>query len=186
MAVKWTNKSAGIAPFSDGSLMLMAEENSGVFSSVKITLTQAKVLFGADIAKLLDNGAEMDAGQTITYNSSGGTKAVIADKNGTQKLLFDETDKAIYLSADGTTSGTQGFIYVDFSEAVLAFNQGSGGEFSADAVNALMCFAGTACVEVNATGMAFFSGTPVAQPTGVAVTAGAIHAALVSLNLITA
>lgn len=43
---------------------------------------------------------------------------------------------------------------------------------------------GTNRIMTNATGMGFFNATPVAKPTGVAVTAAAIHAALVSLGLI--
>ncbi len=41
-------------------------------------------------------------------------------------------------------------------------------------------------ITVNATGIGFFATTPAARPTGVAVTAAAIHAALVTLGLITA
>lgn len=46
--------------------------------------------------------------------------------------------------------------------------------------------ANTEQVTVNSTGIGFFATTPAAQPTGVAVTAAAIHAALVTLGLITA
>jgi hypothetical protein len=41
-------------------------------------------------------------------------------------------------------------------------------------------------ITVNATGIGFFATTPAARPTGVAVTAAGIHAALVTLGLITA
>ena len=41
-------------------------------------------------------------------------------------------------------------------------------------------------INVDATGIGFFATTPAARPTGVAVTAAAIHAALVTLGLITA
>lgn len=45
---------------------------------------------------------------------------------------------------------------------------------------------GTSRIEINGTGIGFFAVTPVAQQTGVAVTAAGIHAALVNLGLITA
>lgn len=41
-------------------------------------------------------------------------------------------------------------------------------------------------ITINSTGMGFFGATPAARPTGVAVTAAGIHAALVTLGLITA
>lgn len=44
----------------------------------------------------------------------------------------------------------------------------------------------TKLIESNATGLGFYGATPVARPTGVAVDAAGIHAALVSLGLITA
>lgn len=46
--------------------------------------------------------------------------------------------------------------------------------------------AGVAQIRVNTTGIGFFNTAPVARPTGVAVSAAAIHASLVSLGLITA
>jgi hypothetical protein len=46
--------------------------------------------------------------------------------------------------------------------------------------------ASTTLIEGNATGLGFFATTPAAQPTGVAVSAAGIHAALVTLGLITA
>ena len=45
--------------------------------------------------------------------------------------------------------------------------------------------AGTTRVGMDGTGLGFFATTPAAQPTGVAVTAAGIHAALVTLGLIT-
>lgn len=46
--------------------------------------------------------------------------------------------------------------------------------------------ASTTLIEGNGTGLGFFATTPAAQPTGVAVSAAGIHAALVTLGLITA
>ncbi len=46
--------------------------------------------------------------------------------------------------------------------------------------------ASTVLIEGNGTGLGFFATTPAAQPTGVAVSAAGIHAALVTLGLITA
>ena len=46
--------------------------------------------------------------------------------------------------------------------------------------------ASTTRIEVNGTGIGFFATAPVARPTGVAVSSAGIHAALVTLGLITA
>lgn len=46
--------------------------------------------------------------------------------------------------------------------------------------------AGIAQIRVNTTGIGFFNTTPAARPTGVAVSAAGVHAALVTLGLITA
>jgi hypothetical protein len=43
---------------------------------------------------------------------------------------------------------------------------------------------GTRQVQVDNTGVGFFGAAPTAKPTGVAVTAAGVHAALVSLGLI--
>lgn len=54
--------------------------------------------------------------------------------------------------------------------------------------NAVIVVGGTKAATIGATGgtVGFYGVTPVALQTGVAVTAGGIHAALVNLNLITA
>jgi hypothetical protein len=54
--------------------------------------------------------------------------------------------------------------------------------------NPVIVVSGTKVANVGASGgtLAFYGGTPTALQTGVAVTAAGIHAALVSLNLITA
>lgn len=61
-------------------------------------------------------------------------------------------------------------------------NSGVGGVAGATSLIA----GGVERITVNATGIGFFATTPVARPTGVAVTDVAIHAALVALGLITA
>lgn len=89
----------------------------------------------------------------------------------------------------GSVSGSFGLHNVASSATVptllnnhLTESTGIGG-----VLNAVSMIAGSIeRITANATGIGFFATAPVARPTGVAVTAAGIHAALVTLGLITA
>jgi len=89
----------------------------------------------------------------------------------------------------GSVSGSFGLHNVASSATVpsmlnnhLSESTGIGGVLNAVS----MIAASTERITCNATGIGFFATTPAARPTGVAVTDVAIHAALVTLGLITA
>jgi hypothetical protein len=69
--------------------------------------------------------------------------------------------------------------YTEVVAAASTLDVAAGGSYA-------LTYNGTVRYKIDATGMGFFNATPVAKPTGVAVTAAAIHAALVSLGLIAA
>jgi len=79
---------------------------------------------------------------------------------------------------------TAGINRLFLSAGAAAFQEGTLIDVSAGTLN--LGFSGTSRIGINTTGLGFFATAPVARPTGVAVTAAGIHAALVTLGLITA
>ena len=88
-----------------------------------------------------------------------------------------------------------GNVFADFSgidlqiDATKKFSFDAGGDtfiFESSANNLRFTSGNASHLDLNATGIGFFGTTPAAQQTGVAVTAAGIHAALVTLRLITA
>ena len=89
----------------------------------------------------------------------------------------------------GSVSGSFGLHNVASSATVPSLLNNSNSETAGigGALNAVAMIGGSLSrVTADGTGLGFFATTPVARPTGVAVTAAGIHAALVTLGLITA
>jgi hypothetical protein len=109
-----------------------------------------------------------------------GTSSI--DVNGFIGLYYSGAGKG-YLAAQaagGLGYNTQGAGTHDFF--VLGTNRATISSTGLS-VNGAATFAGAVTIGGN---VGFYNGTPVAKPTGIAVTAAAIHAALVTLNLIAA
>lgn len=89
---------------------------------------------------------------------------------------LESTGAAWTMYLGGTSATTVGCITID---------PGNGNP-SMSGINVSLYNRTTKRIEINDTGMGFFASPPVSKPTGVAVTAAAIHSALVSLGLIAA
>lgn len=186
--VKITGLTAGAAPFADTSVMIMSEDDTG-FASVKVTVAQLKTLLGSDLAKVLDNGFTMDAEQKIVFEDDTSTsKVFLTGTQSTAALIVEavETNGGMGFSGNGTSSYTGGFVKAEETFARVGFLDANISGIHVEENSVQMQIAGASVIDLDATGIGFFEKTPVAQPTGVAVTAGGIHAALVSLGLITA
>ena len=141
-----------------------------IFQSVS---SDASVNFNA-LTLAAGTGAATFAG-AVTINQSGAGLRLIAATAADTYLGVLENTGAAFRAAMGWTQATN----VGF----LGNGSGSFMTWSGTAVNAGVTFAGTVTIGGN---VGFYNASPVAKPTGVAVTAAAIHAALVTLNLIAA
>ena len=186
---KFTDLAAVTPPIDAGSLVAFSTyDGVSAYTSEKVTLTQ-----------LRDAVYLMEAEDKITFDSSGTNKDVIADSNSNYRLSFNKGDDFIEL-ATTDLSGTNYGGYTLLSEsssselgkATLAYYNTSAafdevGIFDNGVKEYFaVSLSGVKKIEADGTGLGFFNTTPAAQPTGVAVTAGGIHAALVTLGLITA
>jgi len=141
------------------------------------------------------NATEINIGGGLPINIAAESKIVFAATptditaitNGTSSMSIDGS--IINLSTDDG-SLDESWIELTDTEGLLAFGADSsaagGGEIQINANETVSTRNGTDFTRISDTGMSFFGKAPVAQPSGVAVTAGGIHAALVSLGLITA
>jgi len=87
----------------------------------------------------------------------------------------------------GVVDYSKGWHYADGTEGSFGFDVGASGKaFVANATDASIVVGFSQVFTADTTGISFFGGSTVAQPTGVPISAAGIHAALVSLNLITA
>lgn len=170
-------------PFNKGSIVAMSE-----FDGVSTYTPTSKVT----MSELGDSIFAMDAEQLITFDSSGTNKKLAQNSttngnyvelNSTHLGLYCAAGSYVEMQGGGVTNYTAGWFYADDNTASFGNNDG---EFRVNTTESAISYDGNDRVVVNATGIGFFGATPVAQPTGVAVTAGGIHAALVSLGLITA
>lgn len=117
--------------------------------------------------------AAVQAGEISLTSAGGATIESDGDNSGIRLDALGENG-TVFISA--TAPGGAINLEADQGMALVADGAGSitlvvpgGGQF-----------------QMNGTGIGFNGAGPVAQPTGVAVTAEAVHAALVSLGLITA
>lgn len=137
---------------------------------------------------------------TVTAGSianAGGTFLLDLDATGTDPLLTvtDGVDVALQILADGTLDNISTIGSVVVGEgggggggSILTRGAFSGLGITEGGTLDVLDGSGNNVFAVRGTGstIGFYGATPVAQQTGVAVTAAAIHAALVNLGLITA
>lgn len=148
--------------FTSGSLQTTAEAGAMEFLTDKLYFTITSSAVRNEV--VLDHpttGSSITSGIVHGEDSAGGAATNLVVRGG------DSTSKAgnggtLVLSGGSSSGGTSGSTSITKVDGT------------------------TKLVEVNETGLGFYSATPVAQQTGVAVTAAGIHAALVNLGLITA
>ena len=171
--VKFTGLSAVTPPINKGSLVV-----SSTFDGVT-TYTSEKVT----ISQLADSVFLMDAEQKITFDSSGTNKVFADDSSSGAQIDFlgSGAADAVLITPDSGVWASAS-LYVGTDEAALLYG---GNGFVINSTDwSVAPNGGTTQIKGNTTGLGFFNATPVAKPTGVAITAGGIHAALVSLGLI--
>jgi len=178
-----TGAVAGVLFQNNGNVKLYSEGSAaaGTTASPAVTVNSSQVLFGDRglslgsqvAATTVDNSKHLALYSTnYGLNITGGTINLVAA--GANIHQFTNT----YSKVRGTlrVQNTNNTDFVDFSHDGTDFN-----------------IAGTLTTDINITGAAlriggnvgFYNTAPVAQPTSVAVTAAGIHAALVTLGLIT-
>ena len=132
---------------------------------------------------------------SIAFSSAGGALGFYSQSNTlyfastAQRILgFTNTGLSFSINGDATTpniatdaAGASGFFAP--ANGSIAYSGGGTERFRIAATTGAATFAGAVTVGGN---VGFYNNAPVAKPTGVAVTAAAIHAALVTLNLIAA
>ena len=123
----------------------------------------------------------MTAESKITFDSTGTNKTFVENSSGNQIIMDADL---ITISTDGDTY-LEGWLDISPTFADLAYGTDNS-EVLLTNFNAKIKVNNVTLIEGTTTGLGFFNATPVAQPTGVAVSAAGIHAALVSLGLITA
>lgn len=151
---------------------------TGIYSaiantSIDLAIAGAQVVqIGAASIALLHNSGAIYLGASSDTALTRDAANVLALKNGTTAQTF-----RVY----GTTTGAK---YLSLS------HNGTDGLVDTAATSGQLTLGGTNAtgVRVGASGknLGFYATTPIALQTGVAVTAGGIHAALVALGLITA
>lgn len=172
----------GNAPTSTDNAIVRFDSTTGQVQNGTTTLSDAGVL-------------TLPAEGKVVFNSTGTNKIFAQDSSNVgNKIVFDSSSNYMAINVDassyfeiqggGVTDYSKSWVYQDASQVSLGFTNNH--QFVVNNTQITMSFGGAELIEGNATGLGFFTTTPVAQPTGVAVTASAIHAALVSLGLITA
>jgi hypothetical protein len=150
---------------------------------------------GGEVSVRAGNSAGQDGGEVniaAGADSADGDGGSVVIASGSS-VGADGGDVTIAANPDGTAGGEGGQIVIsagagtDLGGSVLVLAGPPDGAVSlASGDNLHGLTIDSAGVRVGTTKLAFYSGTPAVQPTGVAVTAEAIHAALVTLGLITA
>lgn len=127
---------------------------------------------------------------SITGTNDDGAGIYLHASDGGVTLIADSAGALIDLAADTGVNigavGSGGTVIVTADTAVLIGGAGAADVNIGSATGNVTIATGTGEVQIQGPELGFYGQTPVAQQTGVAVTAGAIHAALVALGLITA
>lgn len=125
--------------------------------------------------------ARATVAEGIALRSEAGSQVLVVSDTG---VLVSGGVADVTISAGDavsiTATGTGTLVGADVQVSATANCQVNGG------TNLELQFDGTTRIELDTTGIGFFGTAPVAKPTGVAVTAEGIHAALVTLGLISA
>ena len=178
--VKFTGLAAASGIPNNGSVMAISTyDGAATYTSEKYTMTQLK-----DIVYV------MEAEDKITFDSSGTNKVVLDDANSNFEIVSEGTYGGFFTDGNGGDF-TKGWYYIDADGVQLGSGQTGGANgtslliFESGGNSAINFFSKNVSMwAVSNSNMGFFGATPVAKPTGVAVSAAGIHAALVSLGLI--
>lgn len=151
---------------------VVAHYSAGGDAQPQMTLRPSKLEFGAGGATAVDTVLERDAAARLRL--TGSVKATGHGRFEGTGTLAGPAGAEI-----GTVSGTAYLVAYNRDGAAYVPLDVTGSAVSVKA-------SGTTRIGADGTGLGFFGAAPVAKPTGVAVTAAGIHAALVSLGLIAA
>ena len=153
-----------------GALVVAGGISAGAASYIGGALTVTGALSGS---------STISASNTITGSASSAPAFTVANNNVTA-ISFKSASSTIGLGVNA--SDVLGFAFGGVYPSAYQFYVVGGVGLAINAGGAAT-FAGAVTVGGN---VGFYNASPVAKPTGVAVTAAAIHAALVTLNLIAA
>jgi hypothetical protein len=129
-------------------------------------------LFVDDGVSRFDDNISMLAGKNIVSSASVYNYLTVDD--GTGNLNGKSRGSiSFYIDSDNNSAAMTFQVIKDTSTLLLEIHEANGMKIAMD-------------LDHDGTNVGFYGATPVAQPTGVAVSAAAIHAALVNLGLITA
>jgi hypothetical protein len=171
-------------------------------SSIILLGGQCDIAYARVIQDLTDYGNSIDnntGGAGFTYYNQDSTEKAWVSQLQTDSVEVLDSQAQLILGAKGHPTFRARWLTSYDSTNTYTFSIGaSGAEQSVISVDgdsdptkiSFKGWSGAAMVDLitfgNSTSLGFFGHTPVARPTGVAVTAAGIHAALVSLGLITA
>lgn len=126
-----------------------------------------------------DNAGQADV---LLVETSGGTDALAVGKDGVVKSVGAQIIAGTFPAAG---AGAE-LVYNGTDVYLQGYNRGTSAYIPVRVVgSSVRLMVGTTDrVQADGTGLGFFGAAPVAKPTGVAVDAASIHAALVSLGLI--
>ena len=154
----------------------------GVYDSTnaeQVWINSAFQLAGAAGGNNVAIRSEATNERTLTMLNSGQTAAYVFEFSGTSLKLRNTNNSTAALMIDTVQTATVGAHWT-FSPSAATLTVAEGAHMVLGTVTGMKV--GTAGSQK----LGFFGATPIVQPTGVAVTAAGIHAALVSLGLITA
>jgi hypothetical protein len=187
----------GLGTNSTGSFAAMIHNGAEVFrfnSAGHLSLANINTVSGASLLNeipstinptVLVNGADIDTGLGGVLNTS--LNAIVNGSSkmqwGTSLTIFAQTMAAATSGGPSIRNNGATLIGPVFNPHSSLTSSGIGGDGSG---GVSMVSGGNARIVVDSTGIGFFATTPAARPIGVAVTAAGIHAALVTLGLITA
>jgi len=148
-----------------------------IFNKLTIIEDDTRFAFGKFGEHSLLHSNDAVAANTAISNITKGTPIHqgLTSNSFVFSTVKDDSDH-MFLISDGGTS--KEYLRADGDVATVDLGHGM--------LITKFLAASTTLIEGNGTGLGFFATTPAAQPTGVAVTAAGIHAALVTLGLITA
>ncbi len=163
----------------------------GVSSNAKIRISASLIEFNRDLADV-DTRIRGDTITSLLYVNAGTDQVGVGTDAGIAGAIL----QVIGNISIGSLSANSGALQLTFAESISSRNSGNSADLSllsAQTINArntavLGNTTGTDVMVQNqsAARLGFYATTPAARPTGVAVTAAGIHAALVTLGLITA
>ena len=162
-------------------------------AATNVAIGGGKINIGDTTAGASNAGALVVAGGLATGAASyfGGAAAlntILAAANGYDSIVeirAGNTNRAQinFYSTSAGSSKWQLFKASDGSDDLVLYGSPVGAAVTFSQATGAATFAGAVTIAGN---VGFYNNAPVAKPTGVAVTAAAIHAALVTLNLIAA